>query len=62
MCGTKRAHIASIRNSPRSRASATSSSASAAFIVNGFSTRTCLPARSASSASAMVHRMAASPT
>ena len=51
MCGRKRAHIASIRNSPRARASATSSSASAAFIVNGFSTSACLPARSASSAS-----------
>ncbi len=51
MCGRKRVHIASIRNSPRARASATSASASAAFIVNGFSTSTCLPARSASSAS-----------
>ena len=48
MCGRKRAHIASIRNSPRDRASATSSSASAAFIVNGFSTSAGLPARSAS--------------
>ena len=51
MCGRKRAHIASIANSPRSRAVATISSASAAFIVNGFSTSTGLPARSASIAS-----------
>ena len=48
MCGRKRVHIASIRNSPLARATATSSRASAAFIVNAFSTSTGLPAPSAS--------------
>ena len=51
MCGRKRAHIASMRNRPDERASATSSSASPASIVNGFSTSAGLPARSASSVS-----------
>ena len=47
MWGRKRVHIASIANSFSSRATATISAASAAFIANGFSTRTGLPARSA---------------
>ena len=47
MWGRKRVHIASIANSSSSRATATISAASAAFIANGFSTRTGLPARSA---------------
>jgi len=42
--------MASIANSPVSLATATMSRASAAFIVNGFSTSTGLPARSASTA------------
>ena len=46
-CGRNRVHIASMANSPCSLATRTISRASAAFIVNGFSTSTCLPARSA---------------
>ena len=44
-----RVHIASIRNRPSWRAQATTSSASAAFIVNGFSHSTAFPARRHSS-------------
>ena len=47
MCGRNRVHIASMANSPCCLATATTSRASAAFIVNGFSTSTCLPARRA---------------
>ena len=50
MCGTNRAHIASIRNTPRERAASTSSRASAASIVNGFSTSVARPASIASRA------------
>lgn len=46
MCGRKRVHIASMQNTPRSRASWTTSRASAAEIVNGFSQSTALPASS----------------
>jgi hypothetical protein len=45
--GMKRVHIASIRNRFFARASATSSSASARFMVKGFSHSTPLPAFSA---------------
>lgn len=44
--------MASIRKRPRSRASATSSSASRLLSVNAFSHSTCFPARSASEAAA----------
>ncbi len=50
MCGRKRDHIASMRNTPLLRAAATSDSASAAVMVNGFSTSTAFPASMASSA------------
>jgi hypothetical protein len=45
--GRKRVHIASIRNTPRSRASATSGSAWARLGTSGFSHSTALPASSA---------------
>ena len=48
MCGTNRAHIASIRKTPRARAAATSDRASSASMVNGFSSSTALPASIAS--------------
>jgi hypothetical protein len=50
MCGSQRVHIASRATSRFCAASAVICRASAALIVNGFSTRTCLPASSASSA------------
>lgn len=50
MCGRKRVHIASMQNTPALRAASTTVRASTAFIVNGFSTSTCLPAAIASRA------------
>ena len=57
MCGRKRVHIASMRNVPRARAASTSDRASAASIVNGFSTSTALPASIASIAASWWHRV-----
>ncbi len=47
IAGLNRIHIASMRKTPRSRARPTSSSASAAFIVNAFSSSTGVPCSSA---------------
>ena len=44
MCGRNRAHIASMRKTPRDRAASMSDTASRAFRVNGFSTSTAFPA------------------
>ena len=46
----KRAHIASMTKTPFARAASTTTRASAASMVNGFSTSTALPASIASSA------------
>jgi hypothetical protein len=50
MWGWNRVHIASIKNSPFSRARATTWRASVAFMVNAFSTSTGFPASRASKA------------
>jgi hypothetical protein len=49
-CGRKRVHIASMQNTPAARAASTTATASSAFMVNAFSTSTCLPAAMAASA------------
>ena len=49
-CGRYRVHIASMTNTPAARAAAAISTPSASDMANGFSTRTCLPAAIACSA------------
>ncbi|MCY1239966.1 hypothetical protein D9M72_527910 [compost metagenome] len=49
MCGRNRVHMASSATSPLDSARSAMSCASRAFMVNGFSTSTCLPAFNASS-------------
>ena len=50
VCGRNRVHIASMAGTPALRAASTTSAASAAFLVKGFSTSTGLPAAMASRA------------
>ena len=50
MCGSQRAHIASIRKTPCDRAASINDDASFAVMVNGFSTSTALPALMADNA------------